>query len=305
VQILKQVQTDQHFNLKIITMHKFFTFLIFLVALQLSAQLPNTDIWLMDIKIINDSIYIENPVNITNRPGYDNQPSFSADGKTILFTSIRDEKQSDIYSYELKTKEITQITKTETSEYSPLFAPDGQNISVVMVEPDSTQRLWKFPKTGGKATLIMDKIDSVGYYCWIDYLTMAVWLIDKPNKLFRCEVGSQKCTFVDDSIGRSIHSITFGKIKKLFYLKGKNIYSDNSKSKIIETEKTGEGEDFCFYKTNQLLMGNNAKLYSRIFVTVGKDGPWKEMGDLSSSGIKKIMRLAVSPDGKKLAIVAE
>lgn len=287
-------------------MKKQFSFILATIfTTNLFAQLPNTDLWLMDIKTINDSIYIENPVNITNRPGYDNQPSFSGDGKTILFTSIRDEKQSDIYSYDLKTKEITQITKTETSEYSPLFAPDGQSISVVMVEPDSTQRLWKFPKTGGKATLIMDKIDSVGYYCWIDNLTAAVWLIDKPNKLFRCDIGSQKCTFIDDSIGRSIHPVTFGKIKKLFYSKGENIYSDNSKSKVIETIKIGEGEDFCFYKSNQLLMGNGSKLYSRIFVTVGKDGPWKHVGDLSSSGIKKIMRLAVSPDGKKLVIVAE
>lgn len=270
----------------------------------LFAQLPNTDLWLFDLKTIDDSIYFGDPVNITNRSGYDNQPVFSGDGKTILFTSIRDEKQSDIYSYDLKTKEIIQITKTETSEYSPQFAPDG-SISVVMVEPDSTQRLWKFPKTGGLATLIMDKVDSIGYYCWIDNLTVAVFLIDKPGKLFRCDAGTQKCTFVDDSVGRSLHSVSYGKIKKLFYSKGKNIYSDNSKSKVVETTKVEFGEDFCFYKSNQLLMAEFAKLYSRIFVTVGKDGPWKEIADFSTYGIKNITRLAVSPDGKKLVVVAE
>jgi hypothetical protein len=52
-------------------------------------------------------------------------------------------------------------------------------------------------------------------------------------------------------------------------------------------------------------MADGAKLSSRIFVTVGKDAPWKEMFDLSSSGVKKITRLNVSPDGKKIAIVAE
>jgi dipeptidyl aminopeptidase/acylaminoacyl peptidase len=271
----------------------------------LFAQLPNTDLWMLDIKTINDSIYLANPVNLTNRPGYDNQPAFSADSKSVLYTSIRDEKQSDIYSLDLKTKESTQLTKTATSEYSPTYSPDGQNISVVMVEPDSTQRLWKFPKTGGKAELILDKIDSVGYYTWIDNLTIAVWLIDKPNKLFRCDIGSQECILVADSIGRSIHSVAFGKIKKLFYSKGKNIYSNNSKSKVIETIKIGEGEDFCFYRSNQLIMADGAKIYSQIFVTVGKDGLWKEIADLSSSGIKKITRLAVSPDGKKLVIVVE
>jgi hypothetical protein len=287
-------------------MKKITTFIISnLILSNLFAQLPNTDLWLLDVKTINDSVYVENPVNLTNRPGYDNQPVFSADGKTILYTSIRDEKQSDIYSLDIKTKESIQLTKTATSEYSPLFAPDGQNISVVMVEPDSTQRLWKFPKTGGKASLIMDKVDSVGYYCWIDNVTLAVFLISKPEKLFRCDIGSQKCSFVDDSIGRSIHSVNFGKIKKLFYSKGKNIWSDNTRSKVIETTKIGVGEDFCFYKSNELFMADGAKLYSRIFVTIGKDAPWKEMIDLSSSGIKKITRLALSPDEKKLVIVAE
>lgn len=272
---------------------------------KLFAQLPNTDIWLLDIKTDNDSIYLSNPKNLTDRPGYDNQPVFSSDGKSILYTSIRDEKQSDIYKYDLNKKESIQLTNTATSEYSPLFSPDGENISVVMVEADSTQRLWTFPKNGGPAKILMDKIDSVGYYCWIDNFSVAVFLIDKPDKLFRCEVGTQKCTFVDDSIERSIHSVSYGKIKKLFYSKGKNIYSNNSKSNSIETTKIGESEDFCFYRSNQLFMADGAKVFSRIFVTVGKDAPWKEMIDLSASGIKKITRLAVSPDGKQLAIVAE
>jgi dipeptidyl aminopeptidase/acylaminoacyl peptidase len=218
----------------------------------LFAQLPNTDIWLMDIKAEKDTIILANPVNITNRTGYDNQPSFSPDGKYILYTSIRDEKQSDIYKYDLKTNQSTQLTKTATSEYSPQFSPDGQNISVVMVEPDSIQRLWQFPKTGGPATLLMDKVDSVGYYCWIDNFSVAVFLLYTPNKLYRCDVGTQKCILVDDSIERSLHSISFGKIKKLFYSKGENIYSNNSKSNLIETTKIGTGEDFCFYKSNQI-----------------------------------------------------
>ena len=43
------------------------------------------------------------PVNITNRSGYDNQPSFSKDEKSIYFTSIRNDKQADIYLYNIKS----------------------------------------------------------------------------------------------------------------------------------------------------------------------------------------------------------
>ena len=39
-------------------------------------------------------------VNVTNRPGYDYQPSFSPDGGTMYFTSQRD-GQTDIYRYDV------------------------------------------------------------------------------------------------------------------------------------------------------------------------------------------------------------
>src|SRR3989304_1572957 len=112
------------------------------------AQLPDTDIWLLDIKDSAEQISFHHPVNITNRKGYDNQPVFSPNGKYILYSSQPDSGcATDIYKYDLKTKTITQFTKTQTSEYSPTFMPDGKNISVVMVEKDSVQRLWKFPLT--------------------------------------------------------------------------------------------------------------------------------------------------------------
>ncbi len=102
-----------------------FIFIIFIfLSINCFAQLPNTDIWLLDIKATNDTIILTNPINITNRTGYDNQPSFSPDGETILYTSMRDGKQTDIYKYDLKTKKITQFTNTSTSEYSPNVMPD-------------------------------------------------------------------------------------------------------------------------------------------------------------------------------------
>ena len=74
---------------------------------------------------------------------------------------------------------------------------------------------------------------------------------------------------------------------------------------MIETEKIGSGEDFCFFNSNQVFMADGAKIYSRIFVTVGKDATWKVIADLSSYGIKKITRLTLSPDRTKLAAAAE
>ena len=57
--------------------------------------------------IANGAIEIGPAVNITNNPGYDNQPFFTPDGRSVLFTSVRGPAgttQTDIYRYDIASK---------------------------------------------------------------------------------------------------------------------------------------------------------------------------------------------------------
>jgi dipeptidyl aminopeptidase/acylaminoacyl peptidase len=281
-----------------------------LIIKQLAAQLPNTDIWLLDVKANKDTVILSNPVNITSRAGYDNQPAFSPDGKYILYTSIRDEKQSDIYKYDLKSKRTSQFTNTPTtSEYSPTFMPDGKNISVVMVEPDSAQRLWKFPVKGGTPSLIMDKVDSIGYHCWLDSNNIALFLITSPFQLVFTNIKTQKSmTIVHDTICRGMNlQKVFDTSPYFIYAYKRTFYAVDIKTNkhFPLCNKNYPGEDFCFITPSNLIMPEGAKLYRNYtrFADSGKD--WTLTADLSGYGFKKITRIAVSPDGSKIAIVAE
>jgi hypothetical protein len=53
--------------------------------------------------------------------------TWSPDGKEVAFSGMV-EGQSDIFSYNLTTKVLTQITNDEFSDYAPNFSPDGQKI---------------------------------------------------------------------------------------------------------------------------------------------------------------------------------
>jgi WD40 repeat protein len=292
------------------TLMKKLFFYFLLISSNLFAQLPNTDIWLLDVQNNKDTIILSNPVNITNRPGYDNQPTFSPDGKYLLYTSIRDEKQSDIYKYDLKTKKISQFTNTPaTSEYSPTFIPDGKNISVVMVESDSAQRLWKFPIKGGAPSLIMDKIDSVGYHCWLNKDMIALYLITNPFQLAFADVNNQRLTTIEkDTICRGMS------VQNVFPADPHFIYAYNDKFIAVNLKtnkklpfclKNLPGEDFCFINSTNMIMPDGAKLYRNIsrYADSGKD--WSLTADLTKLGLKKITRIAVNKDGTKMAIVAE
>lgn len=53
--------------------------------------------------------------------------TWSPDGKEIAFSGLV-EGQSDIFSYNLITKTLTQLTDDEFSDYAPNFSPDGKKI---------------------------------------------------------------------------------------------------------------------------------------------------------------------------------
>ena len=105
------------------------------------------------ITVLSITLTVARPVNISNSPGYDNQPSFTPDGRHILFTSIRGGGQTDIYRYTIASRELSRVTETPESEYSPTVTPDRAHISVIRVEKDGTQRLWQFTLDGQKPEL--------------------------------------------------------------------------------------------------------------------------------------------------------
>src|SRR5580765_3915779 len=49
------------------------------------------------IAIQSEGVSVGKPINITNNPGYDNQPFFLPDSSAVLFSSRRDGQQNDIY----------------------------------------------------------------------------------------------------------------------------------------------------------------------------------------------------------------
>lgn len=279
-----------------------FTSAFCLFTSYLFCQLPDCDIWLLDIKDSAGQLLFHNPVNITSRKGYDNQPAFSPDGKYILYSSQRDSGGStDIYKYDLKTKQTTQFTKTPTSEYSPAFTPDGKYISVVMVEKDSAQRLWKFSLAGGVPICIMKNVDSIGYHCWLNKDSIAVFVLTKPSFTLQiATVNSQKRRVIADSIGRCMRM----RDGNLWYTTKAghfwNVYEYSLKSKTAYIKGMIESEDYCFYGKEIWSCSDNTIVAGYMNSKAGAT----EIINLWPLGIFKASRITISPNGKKLAVVS-
>jgi hypothetical protein len=274
------------------------------------SQLPDTDIWLLDMKRKDTVWTLNSPVNITSRPGYDNQPAFSPENTYVLYSSIREDGQSDIYKYDLKTKSISAFCKTPESEYSPTFTPDRMFVSTVRVEKDSSQRLWKFPVGGGEPVLVMKEVDSIGYHCWLHPDTLVLFVLTQPFTLQLVNTKAQKTTVIADSIGKSLARFRFMKTAGALFIrsvKGKNVVCfttlrlfARNKYEVNEVAALPEGSEYFAFYYNNLFCAKGGKIYR---YEIMKDTSWNLVADLAPYGLSNITRIAISPDGSRMAVV--
>ena len=265
---------------------------------------PASDIFIINVVSRNDKLKLSQPVKITNWVGYNNQPSFMPDGQSLLYTSIRD-RQADIYRYEIRGGTTTQITKTPESEYSPTLMPDGKSISVVRVEADGTQRLWKFPLAGGTPSLILEKLKPVGYHLWIDDHTLALFILGKPNTLQIVDTRTGKAETIAENPGRILrripHQNKFSFVHKISDREWSVAAFDLETWKITTLIKTFPGiEDYAWTPAGTLLMAKDAKMFKWRSAV---DQDWLEIADFSEAGLNRITRITVSPKGDRIAIV--
>ena len=283
--------------------------LLLLTPAAVFAQAPSTDIWLLDIGFRGNQIQFDNPENITDRKGYDNQPHFSPDGLYVLYSSMDVDQQADIYRYEIPSGLTHRLTFTAESEYSPVVTPDGRHFSCVRVERDTfQQRLWVYPlpETQAKGEEVLIKnINQVGYYCWMNRKNLAMFIRGRTPTLQTTHVVKEKPSIVAQNIGRTMQMIP-GTNMLSYIAKEPNgrsyLYQWDPASGRTTTivEALDGGEDYCWAPTGYLLMGKGSRLYR---FAPGRDMAWQPIADLSEYGITEFQRLTMNSAGTKIAIV--
>lgn len=269
----------------------------------------STDIYVAALSLRDGQVRIDELRNITDRDGYDNQPGFSPDGQSLLFTSIREAGgQADTYRYDFASGSITQVTRTRESEYSPTIMPGRKTMfSVVQVEADSTQRLWHFDLKGRNQGVLLADVQPVGYHAWYDAATVALFVLGSPPTLQIADIRTGQVDVVAEGIGRSLHRIpsrpALSFVHKVsedeWWIKELNLQT----REIVPLVRTLSGsEDFVWTPGGVILMGHDSKLY--LWNPEGS-GDWELVTDLAGAGVAGITRIAASPDGTRLAIVAE
>lgn len=282
---------------------------LFFVVNPVRAQVA-TDLWLVDISGKGGKLKImpNTAKPLTNRPEYDNQPSFINDSE-LVFSAADEKGNHDIILYSFRTNRFTNLTKTpDRSEYSPSLTECGSYFSAIVVEPNGTQRLWLYPVTGEAPELLYEDIFPVGYYDWLEGKA-AFFLLGDPNSLIYVR-GKGKVDTLDTDIGRTVKRRP--STDEISYLNRK-IAVENQEGKAFEMAsvdlKTGEkksygmalpnSQDFIWIDKNHLLMAKG----NEVFLKHIWDSDWQSIGKIESSSHQGISRMAYSPEVDKLVLV--
>lgn len=281
---------------------------------RLAAQAPGSDIYLAGLTVSDRApggIALVSPVNITTRAGYDNQPAFMGDERAVFYTSTRDDGQSDIYRYDIATHETTRLTGGPESEYSATMMPGGRRFSVIRVERDSTQRLWSFALDGSDPRLVLRTIKPVGYQAWLDADHVAVYVLGQPATLQLVDVRTEHADTVARDIDRSLSPMgegAGGAVSFVEHVRGgpytlERLWLDNAGRARTETiAQLPDGAVFVVWTATGIAITASG---SKVYTLAPKQSSWTMAADFATDGLAHISRLAISPNGHWLAMVAD
>jgi len=272
------------------------------------ANFPETEIFLFDLNL--DQQGTEDPLtngkNVTSRDGYDNQPYFTKNSESFIY-SRGDDYQTDVYEYFIKNGKTERLTNSDATEFSPTPFPDNKSISFVSnrnasiwfgTRDDINNPQW--------AQASNDNREPIGYYAWNHETGDILFWSQYGFSVTLVHESSQNYHFVSGHAVPSTPHIIPGTDKFSFVHRQTNgqvwIKEFDPISKSVKPLITtpGANANYGWAPDGSLLIIEADKLFRW---QSENDTGWKQISDLSKHGIKGANRLAISPDSTRIAIV--
>lgn len=111
----------------------------------------NWDIWLVNTEPYENLRQFR---RLVTGPGDDRHPSWSPDGRQIVFSSTRDDRAGDLYVVDVETGAVRRLTSEGSADAEPSWSPDGNRIALTTDRFGRPARVAVMPAAGGPATAL-------------------------------------------------------------------------------------------------------------------------------------------------------
>lgn len=267
---------------------------------------PKSAVFLFDVHREQRDISISNGRNISQNEGYNNQPYFYDDNQ--LMYARNHDGQTDIAFYDISKDSTVFLTQTPSgSEFSPTRIPNSPEVASVRLDDDGTQQLFAYSMTGDSTTILSTA--KVGYFDFYSAEELLAAVVNPSGmNLYFMDLKTQKERLIITNVGRGVRRIPDSKFMSYTLVNETgdlDIYmldvDENMTSYFICTLPIGI-QDYIWLNSAEILIGSRNQLF--IYDTMG-EASWVKVATLETDGLQQITRLAVSPSGDKIAVVAQ
>ena len=289
---------------------------IVLLAPALAAQGANpVNLWSAELRWRGDRLEVGTPVKLTRDQGINSQPSFSADGRAVVFSAVRDtgpDARSDIYRIDVETRRETRITRTPENENSPTVTASGEYMAVRWVPATLFKEFgpWRYTPDGTPDRAILPGPDTTGYYTPLPDGAFA--LVRPKSRAFTVALFDPRIGTIAD-IDSGVPALPARLVPGARALTYVRIDSAGGRHTIwrydLDTRRlTRLGPAIPGRTSHAWVPGKGAILMARgnvLYVRrAGGDEPWRAVATFASPELRNAAAYAVSPTGDRLILTS-
>lgn len=290
------------------------------------AQVLTTEVWLGDLDLRDGRFAVSNLRNISNHPGYDNQPAFFADGASLLFAT----EAESVAETGLGVHAVRYWIESGRSEPLPKargFSPTPASDSSITTLREGT--VWLHEIDGTPVKVLLPHIRTAGYYARIDRNRWVLFMNEPERQIALWDErtftlaklvpnavtapypvpGTYAVTFVThDGETKTLRSVT---LKNEITAASTPPPADPNERALAEAASVDRAITTIPFRTGghhvwtargTLLMASGNTIYEW-----HPDRPteWKPVWKADDASLQGITRIALSPQNDRIALVSQ
>lgn len=280
-----------------------FFFLLF-AATAASAQILDTEVWVGSLDMKDGRFDVANVTDLSNHPGYDNQPAFFPDGATLLYTSevngLADNGHGlDVQLVDLRAMKTTPLANAHG--FSPTPTADGKQFMLLR-----DGRVW-LHNLAGDVVAPLTETDKAGYYARFDDRTWVLFMNDEQRRIVIYDAKTKKLDTIQPHAMTAPFRIP-GQRAVTFVMQNEDksralMRLDVPTRKLTTLAKITfpTGGHHVWTSRGTLLMASGPTIYEW---NPAKPEEWKAVFRSEHPDLQGISRIAISPKGDRIALVS-